>query len=380
MELLAYSLVLVWAWLSLQTVLNIILFPGLAATSSRGPWPSVSVVVPARDEERSIGACVDAALRSDYPHFEVIVVNDRSSDNTAQELLQRAHDPRLKIIDSPEPPAGWLGKPHALSQGTRQASSDWLLFMDADVVLSPECLRAAIACTQRERLDHLSLFPDLERKGFWEELLMPSLATAFFVLAPSFVSLLPRTRLAFGGGAFNLVRASAYFDIGGHQLLKRSIIDDMRLAIELKKAGYRCRIRMGRRWLRLRMYHGRREIAAGFTKNAHVFMMDRPVRGAMGLVLLALAELVPFGWPLWWVASLFGGPAPPLTLAVALALSLGSRTAVHWRMGYRLWPVLLTPVSLWMGFIIIARSLVMAYGQGVIQWRGRSYPRGETEF
>jgi len=345
------------------------------------PLPAISIVIPARNEEAAIGATLDAALRQDYPRFEVIVVDDGSTDGTAAEIARRAGDPRLLAIAGAPLPAGWLGKPHALFQGAKRASGDFLLFMDADVRLAPEALRDAMACCRERGLDHLALFPGFERRGFWEEVLMPLLGVTFYMFFPSFLARLPRTGAAFGSGAFNLVRAAAYRAIGGHRLLARSVVDDVRLAMEIKAAGFRSALALGDRQVRLRMYHGRREIVLGFTKNLHSALARTPLFSLFNLTAGTVLNTLPYAWPLWAMVAPARALAPAgLTLAAAFALLLGCRAAVQLRLGYPLWPILFHPLAVAMGSWIALRSLGMAHGSGVVRWRGREYCRDETSF
>jgi len=278
-------------------------------------------------------------------------------------------------------PAGWLGKPHALFQGTERATGDFFLFMDADVRLAPAALRDAVAFCEVRGLDHLALFPGFERRGFWEEVLMPLLGTVFYMFFPSFLARLPRTRAAFGSGAFNLVRATAYRAIGGHRLLARSVIDDVRLGVEVKAAGFRSAIALGDHLVRLRMYRGRREIVEGFTKNLHSAVGRMPLFTVFNLTVGMVLNTAPFAWPLWALAAPASAFAPAgLALAAALVLLVGCRAAVQLRLGYPLWPILFHPLALAMGNWIVLRSLGMAHGAGVVRWRGRDYTRDETSF
>ena len=160
---------------------NFALLPRLSrqpsAPSGASAVSLVSIVVPARNEERGIGAALRSMLSQDYPLFEVIVVNDRSTDRTA-EILRTIGDPRLRVIDGEEPPPGWLGKPNALAQGASIARGEILLFVDADVRYAPETLRRAVLFLETRRVDFVGLLPRLETASFWEHVLMPNLLCA----------------------------------------------------------------------------------------------------------------------------------------------------------------------------------------------------------
>ena len=160
------------------------------AVRNGGAAPRISILIPARDEARAIGRTVLAALSQNYPEFEVILLNDRSSDKTrdiAQSAAAESPAPeRLRIIDGSEPPSGWLGKPWALKQAADAASGEFLLFMDADVRLHPATLAAAAQRLTETPYDALALLPDFQRVGFWDEVLQPMLSymTLFGVIIP----------------------------------------------------------------------------------------------------------------------------------------------------------------------------------------------------
>jgi Glycosyl transferase family 2 len=366
----ATLLLVVWIVLALQTIANLLVFSRLER-GDRATRSPVSIVIPARNEERYVGKTLDAALRQDYPDYEVIVVDDGSEDGTAAEIARRATDRRLTALSSRPLKPGWLGKPNALASGAARARGTWLLFMDADVELEPRALMDAVSACERHRWDYLALVPRFERVGFWEEILMPVVPVAAFVYIPSYLSLLRRTKLAPGAGAFGLVRREAYEAIGGHEAIKSSVVDDLRLAMELKRAGFVCRARMGGHLLRLRMYHGFREIVEGFTKNAHAAFGDSTLRPVLFVVASLFVGLGPFLWPVLRPSAALGG---------SLALLLFCRTLLQLRLRFPLWPVLLSPVTTLVSVFIVLRSLRMARGEGVVRWRGREYKRETTEF
>ena len=384
MTYLTLALFVSWGLLTVQTIVNLFVFRSLNPVEPSGPpenWPMVSIVIPARNEERDIGPTLDAALAQDYPSFEVVVVDDDSTDGTAAEIKRRTSDSRLVPVSCPPLPEGWLGKPHALSNGTAVARGKWLLLMDADVCLTPAALRQAVGRASVEGWDHLALLPHFERKGFWEEVAMPALPVFFFIFSPAFVALSRRSKLAFGGGAFNLVRREAYDAIGGHQRLAASVVDDVRLAMELKAAGFKTRMQLGSCLLRLRMYRGLGEIIEGFTKNAHAVWRGRePLLVLASSVLLAL-NVFPFFWVPWAMSLPSQALSPPLVwLGASLALLVACRSAIQLRLGFPWWPVLFHPLSVLVSFVIVARSLRMVYVDGIVRWRGREYRSDTTSF
>jgi|KBSSwiStaDraftv2_1062776.scaffolds.fasta_scaffold05594_7 glycosyltransferase involved in cell wall biosynthesis len=348
------------------------------------PWPRVSIVVPARNEERGIEAGVRSHLAQEYPGPppEVVVVDDRSTDATRRILERVARtEPRLRAVSGAEPPAGWLGKPHALHQGAAAASGDLLLFADADVVYAPEALAEAVRLLEAERLDFLSLFPALEMHGFWENVLMPNIPISFF-FGLGFLANSDRHRwMAAGGGAGNLVRRSAYASAGGHAAIRDSVIDDIRLAMAVKRAGFRCRIAQADDHVRVRMYRGFREVWNGFTKNvAFVF------GGAFGLVFLLgtaltwVAALAPVAALAAWAAGLPVSRGDAVLAAAALLLTILLRVLLARRLAYPVWAAWTQPImtAVWGG--LIARSLYWRFVRRELRWRGRSYDAQRAGF
>ena len=366
----AATLLVVWCLLTVQTIANLVVFRRLEQAGD-APRSRVSIVIPARNEERYIGKTLDAALSQDYPDFEVIVVDDDSTDGTSREIEARASDPRLVPLKSRALEPGWLGKPNALATGAEGATGKWILFMDADVELHPKALEDATAACERHGWDHLALLPHFEREGFWEELLMPVIPVAAFVYLPSFLAFVRRARLAAGGGAFGLVRREAYEAIGGHDWIKNSVVDDIRLAMELKRAGFHSNARMGLHRVSLRMYHGFEEIVEGFTKNAHAGFGESILRPVIFVLLGLWVGVTPFLWPLVHSQT---------ELGASLGLLLFCRALVQIRLGFPVWPIFLSPITTVVALFIVLRSLRMARHEGVVRWRGREYRRETTEF
>ena len=337
--------------------------------------PRVSIVIPARDEEGRIERAVTSHLSQNYPDFEVIAVDDRSGDRTGEILARLARDDRrLTVVAGSDPPAGWLGKPHALHQGARAASGELLLFADADVVYDPRTLGELVALLEGGRLDFVALLPRFEAEGFWESVLMPFVPGAYFG-GIGFLANLDRPRwVAAGAGAGNLIRRSVYASVGGHAALKDSVVDDVRLALKTKRAGFRARAVRAEDRVSVRMYRGLAGVVNGFTKNIAYTM-----NGFLGALLLALTAALTVLWivpPLALAAGLLGVPVEPrdaLLAAAAFALVVAARLFTAAALGDAAWPAITHPIMAAIWGFIICRSLYQRFIRRRLVWRGREF-------
>jgi chlorobactene glucosyltransferase len=367
----------------LLVLVNLAAMPRLSRRGGRaGALPRVSVLVPARNEERAIAAGVGSLLALDYPDFEVIVVDDRSTDRTGEilETLRREH-PRLTVLAGSDPPPGWLGKPHALFLASRVATGELLLFVDADVRYHPRTLAEAVESLERMDADLLALLPRIEARGFWENVLMPYLLVSFF-FGPGFLANWDRQRwLAVGGGAGNLIRRRVYDAVGGHEALRDSVVDDVHLAWRTKRAGHRTRVARADDRIAVRMYNGFGEVWEGFTKNI-AYAFNGVLGGALLLLTLAflLVAVVP---PTVLIAALLGLPvaAGCVSLAaVGFASCAAARVVLAAALGDPIWPAVTHPLmaAVWTG--LLGRSLFERLVRRRLVWRGRDVDARSARF
>jgi chlorobactene glucosyltransferase len=361
----------------------------------------VSIIVPARNEERNIRRCVISLLEQDYPNFELIVVDDSSTDGTATILaeLQQSHPRgnRLQIIAAPELPPDWAGKPHALHTGVLVARGSWFLFTDADTCHTPAALRAALAGAQQSDAALFSLGTAQELPGFWERVLMPIAFMGITMLYPYRAVANPRIPVAIANGQFLLLRRDAYERVGGYAApeLRLSVVDDRDMAMLIKRTGYRLQLADGRRLVRVRMYRGLRETWRGWRKNVFVGS-----RGGLPFFLvmlwgLPMVAVGPFCWlgagiSAVCVAARRGRLSPPrqprdlvrwgpLGIAFAGVVQTGMILLYRWRVDRHLdVPARYTlthPLGalLFEGIMFQSMWRVLT-GRGV-DWRGRHYYR-----
>lgn len=259
------------------------------------PPPLVSVIVPARNEEGNIAACVRSLLAQEYPNLEVIVLDDRSTDRTGAILAGLvATDPRLTVLAGAPLPEGWVGKCWAVHQAAQRARGDWLLFTDADTVHGPATVGSVVRFAQERGADLLSLGTGQRLETFWEKALLPWIL-ALIVLGGGSVAEVndPRSPVAKANGQFLLFRAAAYRALGGHAAVRDQLVEDFELARLVKRSGYRLLLADGRHLVTTRMYRGLREIWEGFSKNSWREASRTPGSLFNTLVLLPLGTLGP---------------------------------------------------------------------------------------
>jgi chlorobactene glucosyltransferase len=377
-------------WLHNQYHLDIVVEPvpstSLPSTALReeGAAPLISVCVPARNEERNIGRCVEALLAQDYPNFEVIVLDDRSTDSTPEVLRRYAiQNDRLKVLHGADLPAGWAGKPHALHQTAKVASGEWLCFIDADTFLAPQALSATYAKAVETRADMLTLMTFQILGSFWEKTVMPLVMTALSVgFSPRKVND-PSTRDAIANGQFIFIKRTVYDAIGGHERVREQIVEDKAISEQVKWNGYRLVVADGMQVASTRMYTSLPEMWEGWTKNIYLGLSDHPsllLLGAFGATLAVLAALALPAWPLLgltWLLQGGGWQAAAVMAESTLlwAYLLRVRAGVAQKMKISGWWALSTPLG---AGVFAAMMLTSAWkvlsGQGVT-WKGRVYSK-----
>ena len=231
--------------------------------------PFVSVLIPARNEERSIRECVESLLVQDYKKFEVIVLNDNSEDGTGLILDElRKKYKELKIIDGKPLPAGWSGKNFACHQLYKASKGEYILFTDADTEHFKDSILNSVTRAINRKADLYTLIPKMTLNTFAEKMIMPGIHFTSFTLLPYYLAeTLKSPAFAMGVGPFLLFRREAYETIGGHEALKNDLVEDVRLAKNIKRFGYKVVVNKGLDILSCRMYQSFKEIWEGFSKN-----------------------------------------------------------------------------------------------------------------
>ena len=370
------TIIITWVHNQYQT--DIIVKPASPPTDA----PLISICIPARNEERNIGRCVEALLAQTYPNFEIIVLDDRSTDSTPEILSTlSASDPRISIINGSDLPQGWAGKPHALTQAEAAARGEWLCFVDADTFVTPDALAAVYSKAIETDADLFTIMTKQIMLTFWERAVLPLVMTALSVgFSPRKVND-PKRKDAIANGQFIFIKRDVYRAIGGHAAIKGSIVEDKDLALLTKSSGYRLVIADGRQVASTRMYTSLAEMWEGWTKNIYLGLKDDRgllLLGVFGAFLAFAAALLLPAWVLWGVYLTAAGTGAAGSVILVEAVLLWGYL-VYWRgmasrgMDIPIWYALTTPLGagLFAAMMVTSAYRVLS-GKGVT-WKGRTY-------
>ncbi|MCJ7696239.1 MAG: glycosyltransferase family 2 protein [Anaerolineaceae bacterium] len=334
--------------------------------------PKVSILVPARNEEVNIAACVRSLLSQDYPDFEVLVLDDQSTDNTPAILQQVAReDPRLKVIMGSTPPVGQVGKNWACAQLASQAQGDLLYFTDADTVHQPQTLHTVVTALLGEKADVLTGFPR-QLVGTWgERLLVPFFSWASLSFIPLWLAYWLRSQaLSIAVGQMMLFRREAYQAVGGHAALGKNFLDDIGLVRRIKKAGLRWRVLSIADLVKCRMYQSSKKAYEGLTKSLFGALGYRLLPYlfiTLWLLIMTWVPIVVFGL---WLAGL-APLADPALLLVCLGLALLTWLFPLAEIRAPLYLVLFYPIIILANAWAMLGSLIFTLG-GKLRWKDRA--------
>jgi len=348
---------------------NIIYFRRATLPARATTGPRVSVIVPARNEAAGIARCAASLLAQDYADYEVIVVDDDSHDTTPDIVAgMAAREPRLRLVSAGPLPEGWLGKPHALARGVSVARGEILILTDADTVHAPQSISWAVTNLQGHRADLLSGYLHQKCRNLGDGAVVPVLYAAMMVLP---FALLQRTRsplFSFAIGQLVAVRREALEGIGGIESIRASIVDDMSLAVRMKRCGFRNVFLDASAAASCHMYDGFRDASKGIARSVYAAIGGRPLTvAAVSAVVLAFII-----WPAAAVvASYAGGQTPPTAIVAAVVLFAAQWALIAWNRDMPLVAVAVYPlVFLNLVAIMNASMLGTGFGHGV-DWKGR---------
>jgi chlorobactene glucosyltransferase len=257
----------------------------------------VSIIIPARNEEKNISRCVESFFRQTYPHCELIVVDDRSTDNTPR-LLERLKEKSpfpFKIIRIEKLPEGWTGKNYAVFTGSRAAHGAWFLFTDADTTHQPQSVQTSLECCLRQNIDFLTLAPQVEAKSFWEQTVQPLVISSMAVWFDPQKINDSKNACVLANGQYLLIKKEVYEAVGGNESVKNQVVEDVELAKKIKTAGFNLKFLDGTLLYSTRMYTNLKEIKTGWTRIL-LYLFDKRVDLILHKIFLFLFfSILPFG-------------------------------------------------------------------------------------
>jgi len=354
--------------------------------------PVVSVIVPARNEEACLGLCLESLITQTEISFEIIVVDDASTDRTAEIARSFAG---VNVVSAPVLPENWTGKNNAMAAGAKIAKGKWLLFTDADTIHKPGSLARAVAEAEEHRAALLSYSPEQEVRTFWEKAVMPVIFAELAATYPPRKVNDPASPIAAANGQYLLISREAYEAVGGHTKIAGDLLEDVALARLVKSSGRRILFRYGGDAVRTRMYRSWPQMKEGWTKNL-ALLFNHPVRLAVrymieSLLLLpvvsGMIQIVTRGpvhipsqsvllphypipdayFPLfkWWITG-----CVILLLMYLLARSIWRVSHAHFALRLSGISMLGPPIFTY----LLLRSIGFHKGGGVF-WKGRQYRR-----
>jgi glycosyltransferase involved in cell wall biosynthesis len=347
--------------------------------------PLVSVIIPARDEEISLPACLDSVRAQNYPNLEILVADDRSGDRTPEIVRAAAEaDSRVRLVTIEHLPPGWTGKTHALHVATAQARGEWLWFIDADTQHAPESLSIMMEYARAHEAELVSLLPATRCETFWEKVVQPLEGIVLLRSYPLYVVNRDDSPLAFANGQYILIHRDAYDAAGGHASVRHRFLEDIHLARRVKSLGRRIRCGVTTEISSTRMYDSLSSLVRGWSRILYDGLDRNPWKIAgkilepliwsqtgdiallVALALLAIGSQGPF---VWWL------------LGLSLAHQVLKQAAVYrmysWSAPQSALYALFYPVAGWVSAWISLKSILMCF-TGTVSWRGTVYGPSTT--
>lgn len=372
---LAWIIALFWTWKAIAVARGLPGIPDITLPQYNADPegnPSLTVIVPARNEAADIAACLQSLLQQDYANLQIVAVDDRSTDQTGtiMEALAAEHPDKLQVLHITELPPNWLGKTHAMAFAARYATSDYLLFTDADILFRPDALRRCLAQAVVTNADHFVTLPTPTIKTHGEGMLLGFLQVLGLWVTRPWRADNPRaTRDFVGIGAFCLLRSSAYRQLGGFEAFRMEILEDLNLARRVKLLGLRQRVAVSPGLVRVHWAAGAMGVVGVMTKNLFAVFQFRIIFLLIACGWLALFYLAPLAFLTWPQTRI---PAIVTLGAIALLYRLAGRLS-----GISAWYAALFPVSTVLFIYSLLRSMLITLKQGGVTWRGTFYPLAE---
>jgi cellulose synthase/poly-beta-1,6-N-acetylglucosamine synthase-like glycosyltransferase len=330
--------------------------------------PLVTVVVPARNEAPSIEQGLRALCNQTYEMLEVIVVNDRSTDRTAEVIAKvRREHPLLQVITITALPEGWLGKTNAMHVGARQARGEFLIFTDADVCLEKTTISRAVHVINEQRLDHLALVFQNSTKGRLLNALITDIGMGLLMLFKPWRVVEPKSRFFIGVGAFNMVRAAAYHALGGHEKIRMQAVDDVFLGKMVKQHGFRQNCLLAYEYVTVPWYDSVDELISGLMKNVYA-VFHYKLSWALGAVILVALFFIA---PLFFIFFTTG--VTRYLFLFAVLIRIGVSGAGMLKAGLPAGAIICLLITPFITIYIMLKAVWTTSRQRGITWRGNFY-------
>ncbi|GAB4320704.1 MAG: glycosyltransferase family 2 protein [Phototrophicales bacterium] len=362
--MLVFFIAIILTIISLITLSNVLLFPRLKTCVIPYDTPFVSVMIPARNEATVIAKTIAYLMKQDYPNYEVILLDDNSTDNTGEIAKQAGQADKLTVIQGKPLPEGWIGKNWACHQMQQVAKGDIFIFTDADVIWEENGLSALIADMQRTQADLFTVWSTQQTITWAERLIVPTMAMVVVGYLPVIgAHYIPLTAFGAANGQCMAWRKSAYKHVGGHEAVKDNVLEDVTLARKVKACGLRLRMADGNRLVRCRMYDGWASVRNGYAKNI--------LAGYGSVSALIIATI--FHWLIFlvpWVFILFQETRLAGLLLVIMGLAIRAITAAFTHQ--RVVDTLLMPITVLLLTRIALQAIYWHYRYGGPKWKGRT--------
>src|SRR3990167_763 len=337
------------------------------STLSTDFLPFISIIFSARNEESVLSTSIKSMLNLNYPHFEVIAVNDRSTDHTSSILDQYEYHPNFKTKHIHQLPKGWFGKNYALHVASQSATGEWLLFTDADIVMKQDLLAKAISYTLKNKLDHLTMHEHHIKKSFWlKTILLANYITYSMTLKPWRIKY-SWSKKSLGHGAFNLIKKSCYLQCGGHQSIAMECLDDLKLGESVKNNGFKQDTVDGKDFIEREWYHSLPEMITGLKKNSFAYFnysffnfFSRFLFGFIFFMLPVLSIFI-FDGLLQWINLI----NIVFTCLIAFIVAKHFRVQKYFAFFY--------PIGILLLFYTVWNSVIATYKQRGVIWRDTHY-------
>lgn len=336
--------------------------------------PPVSIIVAARNESRNIRIAMQSLLRLNYPAYELIVVDDRSDDDTGAILddIATMH-PRLRVVHVTELPKGWLGKNHALWRGASEADGKLLLFTDADIIMEPSTLTRAVQYFIERDLDHLAVSPSMTMPTTFLQMFGASFIIFFSMFSRPWKARDQSSSCHTGIGAFTMVRRDAYDAVGGHETIRLRPDDDIKLGKIIKKAGCKSDVAYGPDFISVEWYSSLGDVIRGLEKNAFSGCDYRVSLAVSGIVFHLFATV----WP-YLALFMTSGITRSIYIGVVVLLTILFADCASFHASRR-WYAIGFPFCTLLFVWILLRTMVLNLAQGGIHWRGTFYSLKELK-